>query len=50
MEHLTGAKSSSWSKIRLVRVLVKRGVGLGSGPGSGSIFFLFYFFFQRMLF
>ena len=50
MEHLTGAKRSNWSKIRLVRVSVKRGVGLGSGPGSGSIFFLFYFFFQRMLF
>ena len=47
MEHLTGAKSSNWSKIRLVRVSVKRGVGLGSGPGSGSIFFLFYFFFSK---
>ena len=47
MEHLTGAKSSSWLKIRLVRVSVKRGVGLGSGPGSGSIFFLFYFFFSK---
>ena len=47
MEHLTGAKSSNWSKIRLVRVSVKRRVGLGSGPGSGSIFFLFYFFFSK---
>ena len=47
MEPLTGAKSSNWSKIRLVRVSVKRRVGLGSGPGSGSIFFLFYFFFSK---
>ena len=47
MEHLTGAKSSNWSKIRLVRVSVRRGVGLGSGPGSGSIFLLLLFFFSK---
>ena len=51
MEHLTGAKVSSLSRIRLMRVSVKRVVGLGSGQGSGSILVIFYlFFFQRMLF
>jgi len=45
MEHLTGAKSSNWSKIRLVRVSVKRGVVVGVGAGFG-----FLCFFQRMLF
>ena len=43
-EHLTDAKSSNWSKIRLVRVSVKRGVGVGVGAGSGVYLILFYFF------
>ena len=30
MEHLTGAKVSSLSRIRLMRVSVKRGVGVGA--------------------
>ena len=52
MEHLTGAKVSSWLKIRLMRVSVKRGVGVGVGAGFWVYlsYFLFYFFFQRMLF
>ena len=52
MEHLTGAKISSLSKIRLMRVSVKRGVGVGVGAGFWVYlsYFLFYFFFQRMLF
>ena len=33
MEHLTGAKVSSLSRIRLMRVSVKRGVGVGVVAG-----------------
>ena len=46
MEHLTGAKSSSLSKIRLMRVSVKRGVGVGVGAGFWVYlsYFLFIFF------
>ena len=40
-EHLTDAKSSNWSKIRLVRVSVKRGVGVGVGAGSG-VYLIFF--------
>ena len=50
MEHLTGAKISNWSKIRLVRVSVKRGVGVGVGVGAGFGVDLIIFFFQRILF
>ena len=51
MEHLTGAKISNWSKIRLVRVSVKRGVGVGVGVGAGfGVDLIFFFFFQRILF
>ena len=50
MKHLTGAKISNWSKIRLVRVSVKRGVGVGVGVGAGFGVYLIIFFFQRILF
>ena len=51
MEHLTGAKISSSSKIRLMRVSVKRGVGVEVGAGFWVyLSFFFLFFFQRMLF
>ena len=48
MENLSGAKISNWSKIRLMRVSVKRGVGVGVEAGFGV--YLIIFFFQRMLF
>ena len=47
MEHLTGAKISNWSKIRLVRVSVKRGVGVGVGVGAGFGVDLIIFFFSK---
>ena len=51
MEHLTGAKISNWSKIRLMRVSVKRGVGVGVGVGAGfGVYLIIIFFFQRILF
>ena len=50
MEHLTGAKISSLSKIRLMRVSVKRGVGVGVGAGFWVYLSYYFFFFQRMLF
>ena len=46
MEHLTGAKVSSLSRIHLMRVSVKRGVGVGVGAGFWvylSFFFSFFF-------
>ena len=49
MEHLTGAKISSLSKIRLMRVSVKRGVGVGVGAGFWVYlsYFLFIFFLKN---
>ena len=47
MEHLTGAKSSNWPKIRLVRVSVKRGVGVGVGVGAGFGVDLIIIFFSK---
>ena len=49
MEHLTGAKISSLSKIRLMRVSVKRGVGVGVGVGFWVYlsYFLFIFFLKN---
>ena len=46
MEHLTGAKISNWSKIRLVRVSVKRGVGVGVGAGFG-VYLIYLFIFSK---
>ena len=46
MEHLTGAKISNWSKIRLMRVSVKRGVGVGVGAGFW-VYLSFFFFFSK---
>ena len=49
MEHLTGAKVSSLSRIRLMRVSVKRGVGVGVGAGFWVYlsYFLFIFFLKN---
>ena len=46
MEHLTGAKISNWSKIRLVRVSVKRRVGVGVGAGFG-VYLIYLFIFSK---
>ena len=47
MEPLTGAKISNWSKIRLVRVSVRRGVGVGVGVGAGFGVDLIIIFFSK---